>query len=286
VEVRDGQGAILGSTPTAVEEGESNSAYSVHRADLHEALRSKIEHGRLHLNHRLASIENGPDRVEVSFENGRHIQALLVIGADGLRSTVRKLIDSTPMTFLNLVTNRTIAPASLLPSDMPNDRLRTWLAGKLVFLLLPIRGGAEVSISAGLPAENPPEELYSATSADKLLSAFADFDPLITWMIEGRTVDVTTHPIYDKAPIETWTDGRIVLLGDAAHPMSPMNGQGANQAIQDAGVLAAALTDRFPDDLSTALAEYEAARAPVTGRIQTQSRKPPPSLGRLMANAR
>ncbi|WP_428542747.1 FAD-dependent monooxygenase [Rhodopila sp.] len=83
-----------------------------------------------------------------------------------------------------------------------------------------------------------------------------------------------------------WADRRVVLLGDAAHPMSPMNGQGANQAIQDAGALAAAMVGQHRNDLPGALAEYQAARASVTARIQTQSRKPPSALTRLMAAAR
>ncbi|WP_428538995.1 FAD-dependent monooxygenase [Rhodopila sp.] len=73
VEVRDGRGSIFGSTPTAVEEGEAKSAYSVHRADLHYALASKMQRTRVHLGHRLASIENAPDHAEATFQNGRHI---------------------------------------------------------------------------------------------------------------------------------------------------------------------------------------------------------------------
>jgi salicylate hydroxylase len=108
---------------------------------------------------------------------------------------------------------------------------------------------------------------------------------LITRMIEGRIVDITTHPIYDKDPIQRWADGHIVLVGDAAHPMAPMNGQGANQAILDADALAAALSVRHGDDLPSSLARYQDVRAPVTARIQTLSRTPPPSLARLMEAA-
>ena len=134
--------------------------------------------------------------------------------------------------------------------------------------MLPIRNGAEVAISAPVPTQTPPETLYSSTTAEAILSVYADFDPLLTRLIEGRSVEITTHPIYDKDPITQWTDGHVVLLGDAAHPMSPMNGQGANQAIQDGDALAAALTGRHRDDLAAALAHYQAVRAPVTARIQ------------------
>ena len=286
VEIRDSHGRFLGIIPTAVEAGESEFAYCVHRADLHDALVSHIRPERLHLGHRLVSVENCPDHAEAIFDNGRRIRASLIVGADGLRSVVRTLLDATPMTFLNRVVHRTIAPAFLLPADMPNDRLRIWQAGDLVINLIPIRNGTEVAISAGIPAQTPPESLWSSTPADAVLSVYADFDPLITRMIEGRTIEITTHPIYDKAPIGNWFDGHVVLLGDAAHPMAPLNGQGANQAIQDGVALAAALCGRFGDDLASALADYQSMRAPVTARIQTLSRKPPPALARFMAAQR
>lgn len=284
VQIRGRGGNILGSAPTAIEAGEPEFAYCVHRADLHEALMSRLPKERLHLGHRLEAIDNLSDHAEASFENGRRIRARLLVGADGLRSVTRSFLDATPMTFLNLVVHRTIAPASLLPTDMPNDRLRLWQGGDLRFNMLPIRDGAEVSLGAIVPTSTPPDILWSSTTADDILSLYADFDPLILRLIEARTVDVTTHPIYDKAPIARWADGRIVLLGDAAHPMAPMNGQGANQAIQDGNALAAALSGRDRDELSSALADYQLIRAPVTARIQMLSRQPPPSLTRL-ANA-
>ena len=267
----------------AVENGEAEFAHSVHRADLHDALVARLQPGSLHLDHRLTSIVNGLGHAEATFQNGRTIHARLVVGADGLRSVVRTLLDATPMTFLHFVTHRTIAPASLLPADMPNDRLRTWHGNKLTVLTLPIRGGAEVAISAPIPTPTPPEELWVATSPEELLTVYAEFDPVIVRLIKGRNVDITTHPIYDKEPIERWVDHHIVLLGDAAHPMAPMNGQGANQAIQDASALADELRRFGLDDLPSALAAYQSTRAPITARIQTLSRKPPPALARFMA---
>jgi len=97
-------------------------------------------------------------------------------------------------------------------------------------------------------------------------------------LLDGRIAPITTHALYDKEPIERWSEGRVVLLGDAAHPMSPMNGQGANQAIQDAGALAAALVGPHRGNLAAALQEYQAVRGPATARIQMMSRQPPPAL--------
>ena len=285
VEIRDQTGVVLGTAPTTVEDGEAEFAYSVHRADLHDALIARLRPGLLHLGHRLTSVANASDHAEATFQNGHAIQARLIVGADGLRSIVRTSLDATPMTFLRIVTHRTIAPASLLPAEIPNDRLRTWRADKLVVLTLPIRGGAEVAISAPIPTPTPPEDLWTAASADELLTVYAEFDPLIVRLIRGRNADITTHPIYDKEPIARWVDRHLVLLGDAAHPMAPMNGQGANQAIQDAAALAAELRRCGFGDLPSALAAYQSARAPVTARIQMLSRMPPKSLSRFMQAA-
>lgn len=275
MEIRARTGSVLNVAPAATEAGETHCA---HRADVHNALISKLSAARLHLGHRLVSIENGFDYAEATFENGRRIRARLIVGADGLRSIVRTLLDATPMSFLKQVTNRTIAPASLLPADIPNDRIRIWQDGMRRLISLPIRNGTEITLNFAFGAEKPPDQLWYSMSADALMPFYTDFDPLVTRLLEGRIAPITSHAIYDKEPITQWADRHIVLLGDAAHPMSPMNGQGANQAIQDGGALAAALSGRYPDDLTSALADYQSVRAPATARIQMLSRKPPPSL--------
>ncbi len=275
IEMRDETGTIQSSISIRFAEGESDVAYSVHRADVHNALLAGIAPERLHLSHRLASITHHEGFVEARFENGATIRARVIVGADGIRSRVRAYMDDGPMAFVKMVTHRTIAPAALLPADMPNDRLRLWRKGRLVAITLPIRGKDEVAIDAAIPTERPPENLWSAASEDELLAAYAGFDPLLATLIRGRTVDVTTHPVYDKDPITRWTDGRIVLLGDAAHPMTPMQGQGANQAIQDAGALADALQDADVTDPAAALERYQAVRAPIANHFQLMSRKPP-----------
>ena len=273
IELRDPAGRAKGTMPIQFVEGEGEYAYSVHRADVHMALLAAIPAEIIHLDHRTKTIEQKEDHATVAFENGQAVRARLVIGADGLKSIVRACLDDTGMTFAKMVTHRTIAPASLLPEGMANDRIRMWFADTLRVMILPIHDA--VAIDAVIPAETPPETLWSSTSDEEILSCYAGFDPLIAKLIEGRTVDVTTHPVYDKDPIDRWVDGRIVLMGDAAHPMTPMQGQGANQAIQDAGALAAVLAGVVDDDRPQALDRYQSERMPVTARLQLASRRPP-----------
>ncbi len=275
LEIRQGDGTVLTQVPAAIEGGETHTA---HRADVHAALVSRLPPARLHLGHRLATVRNGDDFAEATFENGRRIRARLIIGADGLRSAVRALIDTSPMQYQKQVTNRTIAPASILPAGMPNDRIRVWQSGERRLIMLPIRGGTEVTLNAAIPAETAPEKLWSWADAAALGGPVPPLGPVVAPRVEGGTVPITTHPVYDKEPIPRWADRHVVLLGDAAHPMSPMNGQGANQAMQDAGALAAALVSHGLDGLDTALAEYQAIRAPATAHIQMLSRKPLPAM--------
>jgi salicylate hydroxylase len=278
LEVLSRDGSIIAAAPAAIEPG---ATHTVHRADLHGALISHVPAESIQLGHRLRSVANGESHAEAEFENGRRIRARLIVGADGLRSRVRSLFDSTPMTFHKSLTNRTIAPADVLPAHMANDRIRVWQDGEKRLIMLPIRGGTQVSLNAAIPIDTPPDDLWGSMPADELLAHYDEFDPVVRRLIEARLAPITTHPVYDKDPIEKWSEGRVVLLGDAAHPMSPMNGQGANQAIQDAGALAEAL--KSTKELGAALLAYQTVRAPATTRIQTLSRKPPPSLSRPAA---
>jgi salicylate hydroxylase len=274
LEILDKNSNVVATAPAAIEGGET---FGAHRADVHGALVSRLDRSRLHLDHRVVSIENHADYAEAVFENGRRVHSGLLIGADGLRSVARRLIDMTPMNFQNQITNRTIAPASLLPTHIRPDRIRVWQDSERRIIMLPIRGGREVTINAALPAAEPPEKLWSLTPPEEIIPQFEDFDPLIACLMEAGTRPMTTHPVYDREPIERWIEGRVVILGDAAHPMTPMNGQGANQAMQDAGALADALVTHS-EDLPAALLAYQTLRAPATAKIQMLSRKPVPAL--------
>src|SRR5204862_4122256 len=102
-----------------------------------------------------------------------------------------------------------------------------------------------------------------------LAQEFAGWDP----MVEAIIAQVTTTfrwGLYDREPLSTWTRGRLTLLGDAAHPMLPHVGQGANQAIEDAVALAALLSKT--DSAPHALELYEQARRPHAARVQQWSR--------------
>ena len=109
----------------------------------------------------------------------------------------------------------------------------------------------------------------------ELLDFFQGFDPSLIKLIEAGTVPVRANPVYEREPIDIWSTAHITLLGDAAHPMAPRAGQGANQAIQDAAALAQALSGDGMTNIPDALRRYHEERAPLTKKMQIASRSAP-----------
>ena len=116
------------------------------------------------------------------------------------------------------------------------------------------------------------ESLAGAVSDPRALAReFAGFDPMVGVLI-ARIASTFRWGLYDREPLPTWTRGRLTLLGDAAHPMLPHTGQGANQAIEDAVTLAAVLSRSEPSSAARALQVYELLRRERCARIQRTSR--------------
>jgi salicylate hydroxylase len=246
---------------------------TVHRADLHALLVSTVGTADVRLNHRLEDIAERDDHVELGFADGMAVRAGLVIGADGLRSTVRKLFSQDDMHYCGSVIFRAVSPAACLRG--PNDRLRAWHSADRAkhMITMPVRAGRQVAVDATLGVDEPPKHLWSARAdLEALARQFDEFDPVVPRMIRSATSPVFMHPVYDRDPIERWTTKRIALLGDAAHPMTPFGGQGANQAIQDAGELATQLDGVRDGPVAEALQQYQRVRTDQTAEIQRAAR--------------
>ena len=249
---------------------------TVHRADLHRLLVQEVGCEHVRIAHRLASVVEHEDHVALTFTDGVTVRAGLLIAADGLRSTVRTLFDDSDIHYCGAVIFRAVSPAGCLDGLGPNDRLRSWRSadhGKHV-IAMPVRAGAQVSVDATLAVDEPPRQLWSAQAdLEALARQFDGFDQVVPRMIRAATGPVFMHPVYDRDPIPRWTTARIALLGDAAHPMTPFGGQGANQAIQDAAELAAQIAIIHDDAYSAALARYQRVRVAQTAAIQRSARR-------------
>jgi salicylate hydroxylase len=209
------------------------------------------------------------DRVDVALSDGTTVSGAALIGADGLHSVVRKrVLGEDPLRYCGYTTLRGRCPA---PHEYPNGFIVT--ADGLGLFAAPIGAGrlywtAKVAAPANVwPAKKPTDALADLLSLmdgwhQPVVDAVRDSDP---------TAPAVVTDINDREPVPRWSVGRVSLLGDAAHPMSPGAGQGAGMALEDAAVLADQLAHIA--DVAAALRAYAALRAPRTAATVRQSRQ-------------
>jgi 2-polyprenyl-6-methoxyphenol hydroxylase-like FAD-dependent oxidoreductase len=225
----------------------------LHRAELQQALLDALVPGSLRLGVALESFSQDERRVSLQLAGGRADSGALLVGADGLHSTVRAGLfgDESPRAS-GLVAYRGVVALG----DPP-------LAGELwgadgVFGIAPLSGGRVY--------------WYATQREDDtrdLRETFADWAAPVPEILH-RSTDVLRHRLYDRPPARRWTDRRVGLLGDAAHPMLPFLGQGACQAIEDAVALGDAI--RAHGAVPEALRAYEQARRKRAAMLVKRSR--------------
>jgi salicylate hydroxylase len=243
----------------------------VHRADMVAVLAAALPAGVVHTGHRCTRFSPHDGFAVVSFDNGVSVKADVVIAADGIHSVLQRfVVDPTVPVFSGTVAYRGLIPASRLRA-WP-EYLVTWGGGGKHLLVFPVRGGELLNFVGFVPADEHMRESWSAPGDPATLAAeFADWNPQARRLL--ASVDTTfTWGLYDREPLTRWTQGRLCLLGDAAHPMLPHMGQGANQAIEDAMALATLLRGASAADVPKALTRYETLRRDRTGRVQRLSR--------------
>ena len=201
------------------------------------------------------------------------VTADVVIGADGIHSLVREII--TPKIearFSGLCAFRCLVPAEQA-SEMALRPVQTlWLGPGRHFVHYPISNSRLVNIVAIVPAGNWRTESWTAEGEiEDLAKEFVGWDQRLHEMINAAT-DTKRWALYDRTPLEQWTQGCITLLGDAAHAMLPFFAQGAAQSIEDAAVLAACLQNANQNSVSQALQRYEDIRRPRASEVQLMSR--------------
>jgi salicylate hydroxylase len=248
-----------------------NATYGMHRADLVDMLARNLPEGVVHTGHVAESFEQDDRKARVSFKNGDMAEGDLVIAADGIHSTLQSCVvpPSTPV-FSGSVAYRGTIPHDRLP-DWPTDAWEMWLGEKKHFLVFPLRAGEIINFVGFVPADDEMRESWSAPGdPDQLRAEFAGWDDRITDLLSK--VDHTFRwGLYDREPLSKWYSGRLALLGDAAHPMLPHLGQGANQSIED-GIALATLLEEC-DDLETALGRYQDLRLDRVADVQFNARK-------------
>lgn len=239
---------------------------NVHRGDLHAVLESALEPATISFGHKLTGLEETLSGVKLTFANGSVAEADIVIGADGVNSRVREfLLGSDPARFSGHIAHRAVYPAALL-KGLPIRACTKWWGPKrhiLVYYMTQAR--EEVYVVSSVPAQSwDSEASFRAGDRDAFIAAFDGFHPELRQVVSAAQT-VTEWPIFDREPVASWSRGRLVLLGDASHPLRPYMASGAAMAIEDGAVLARCIADHGTDDPSDAFAWYVANRLP---RIQ------------------
>jgi salicylate hydroxylase len=250
-----------------------NAAFGMHRADFVDFLAANLPAGIVHTGHRAIGFEQNGDVARVRFANGATAEADVIVAADGIHSELRPYVvpPSKPV-FHGTIAYRGLVSRERLP-DWPMDRWLMWAGPSRHFLVFPVRHGTMVNYVGFVPTDEEMKESWSAPGDPEVLRReFEGWDPRIGDML--KQVDTTFRwALYDREPLPTWTKGRLTLLGDAAHPMLPHLGQGANQSIEDGMALATILTQVDASAVPASLLAYERLRRERVAEIQLGARR-------------
>jgi salicylate hydroxylase/6-hydroxynicotinate 3-monooxygenase len=213
--------------------------------------------------------------VTLAFADGERIHADAVIGADGVHSLVREtLLGPEKPRFTGRVAYRTTFPASRLgETRITPARTKWWGPDRHMVVYYVTAARDELYFVTSVPesAEWMTRESWSAKGdLEELRTAYAGFHPEVQAVLNACP-EVYKWALLDRDPLPRWFEGRVVLLGDACHPMTPYMAQGAASALEDAAVLTRCLEGIDEDGLQRAYALYEATRKPRASAIQTNS---------------
>lgn len=280
-------GQFIYSEPRGLRAGYEWPQFSIHRGDLHlvllEAARARLGAEAVVLGAKCAGIEQDAGGVTVRFENGATARGRCAIGCDGIHSTVRRQLfpgEGGPnYQGINMWRGVTRMKPFLTGASMA---VAGWLeAGKMV--IYPIRndldGQGRQLINWVAEIQSPRNVMQDWSLSGKLEDFYPAFENWrFDWLDVAQLIrdadTILEYPMVDRDPLPWWTQGRVTLLGDAAHPMYPRGSNGAGQAILDARTLAGCLK-REPG-VAGALKAYEALRLKATGDLVLMNRSNPP----------
>ncbi|MBY5654926.1 FAD-dependent monooxygenase [Rhizobium leguminosarum] len=255
-------------------EGYGATYCTVHRGDLSALQMDIMTPGTVEFNKRLTRLEDNDSDVYLEFQDGTSARATIVIGADGINSRVREtLLGAEKPNYSGWVGHRAMISAEKLKKfDLTfEDCVKWWGPDRHMMVYYTTSRRDEYYYVTGVP--HPAWEFDGAfvqSSREEMSEAFAGYHPVIQALIEA-TDDVTKWPLFNRNPLPLWSQGRMVLLGDACHPMKPHMAQGAAMAIEDAAMLARCLQETGSQDYATAFRLYEASRRDRATQVQAVS---------------
>jgi 2-polyprenyl-6-methoxyphenol hydroxylase-like FAD-dependent oxidoreductase len=246
----------------------------VHRGDLHKVFLSACrEHPRIELrvNSEVVTYDQDGSTVEVRLASGEAVEGAVLIGADGLWSNVRRqLVADGPPRVSGHTTYRSVIPTERMPEDLRWNAATLWAGPKCHIVHYPLSGWKLFNLVVTYHNDAPQPVAGKPVSREEVRSGFEHVHERARKIIEHGT-DWKLWVLCDRDPVENWVDGRVTLLGDAAHPMMQYFAQGACMAMEDAVCLSHMMAAHRGDP-ERALERYRARRVVRTARVQLQSR--------------
>lgn len=277
VSIRDGvTGRVLTEVPLGrnIVERFGQPYHVVHRADLLAALVETAQGLpliRLETNRQVTGFSEDGRGIRVNLDTGRSETAPALIGADGIRSAVRKgLVGDDPIAFANCTLYRGLVARRKAPAAAQVDDVTLWLCPGGHVVHYPVSGGDKVNIVAAFDNHWHEPGWGSHGSKRALVTAFGKVAPALAEVLDA-TDRWLKWAAADREPVTTWGKGRVTLIGDAAHPVLPFLAQGAAMALEDAVVLGRKI--EVNRDFALAFRQYEAERQPRTAMMRQQTRR-------------
>jgi salicylate hydroxylase len=267
----------LMSAGNAADEAGTTWYHRIHRADFLAMLEAAIRAASpdaIHLGSRILRVAQDADGVTVFLQDGSTARGDIIVAADGARSPIRAQLFATGAPqFRGQVAYRCLIPMERVREVLGGRTSGTYAGPGRIFNQYPVRHDTILNCVGIVKTDDWTEEGWSTPATrEEFIAQFAGWHESLTGLLEQAPPDrLIKWALYDREPLPRWSQGRITLLGDAAHPILPFLGLAGAMAIEDAVVLARACA-AAPDNLQAALVNYEKVRQPRTNQVLVNSR--------------